>query len=407
MIHVCYGLYDKTGHYSKFTGTSMLSIFENTAAEVTVHILHDNTLTQENINNFIYIAGRYKQNVKFYNVEKICADKIQFLRDNLSKYINSRFSIGAFYRLLVNKKFFQPDNVQKIIYLDADTIVNLDIAELWNYPLQNYTVAAVPEMLATYNHMIMNKYLITSGKVNTNDYFCSGIMTLDLNRINENFFNEGVQWLAENLQCASPDQDILNNYFANSYCKLPEKYDAFVLALRIIKNTTISDKIYHYAGNTAITFDMKEPYNRLFFNYFAKTPWFNFELIGSAYEFAQNMYNEHRKFVMQLSKILPGNERAFLTSKDNENAMRIIFEVTDAEEVIISDDDGYFEKLVESMKNSQGKKIFFIISSNYSNLKTQLNNAGFTDNKDFVNALEFLSENQGTPFETYPFLKAL
>ena len=32
MIQVCYGLYDKDGRYSKFTGTSMLSIFENTSA---------------------------------------------------------------------------------------------------------------------------------------------------------------------------------------------------------------------------------------------------------------------------------------------------------------------------------------------------------------------------------------
>ena len=29
MIHVCFGLYDKHGTYSKFTGTTMLSIFEN------------------------------------------------------------------------------------------------------------------------------------------------------------------------------------------------------------------------------------------------------------------------------------------------------------------------------------------------------------------------------------------
>lgn len=29
MIHVCYCLHDKDGRYSKFTGTSMLSMFEN------------------------------------------------------------------------------------------------------------------------------------------------------------------------------------------------------------------------------------------------------------------------------------------------------------------------------------------------------------------------------------------
>ena len=72
MIHVCFGLYDKTGRYSKFTGTAMLSLFENTSADVTVHILHDDTLTQDNREKFIYLAGRYNQAVKFYNVEELC-----------------------------------------------------------------------------------------------------------------------------------------------------------------------------------------------------------------------------------------------------------------------------------------------------------------------------------------------
>ena len=29
MIHVCFALYDKTGTYARFTGTVMLSLFEN------------------------------------------------------------------------------------------------------------------------------------------------------------------------------------------------------------------------------------------------------------------------------------------------------------------------------------------------------------------------------------------
>ena len=84
MIHICFGLYDKTGRYSKFTGTTMLSIFDNTNSEVTVHILHDNTLTQDNRDKFIYLAGRYNQHVKFYNAEELCADKINFIKSNLS-----------------------------------------------------------------------------------------------------------------------------------------------------------------------------------------------------------------------------------------------------------------------------------------------------------------------------------
>ena len=47
MIHICFSLHDETGRYSKFTGTAICSIFENTFLppnSITVHILHDNTL---------------------------------------------------------------------------------------------------------------------------------------------------------------------------------------------------------------------------------------------------------------------------------------------------------------------------------------------------------------------------
>ena len=41
MIHVCYCFRDKTGHYAKFAGISLLSVFENTdyAAWATGYLL--------------------------------------------------------------------------------------------------------------------------------------------------------------------------------------------------------------------------------------------------------------------------------------------------------------------------------------------------------------------------------
>ena len=71
MIQVCFGLHDADGHYSKFTGTTLTSIFENTCAEVTAHLLHDDTLTQDNREKFSALARRYNQTIKFYNVEKL------------------------------------------------------------------------------------------------------------------------------------------------------------------------------------------------------------------------------------------------------------------------------------------------------------------------------------------------
>ena len=182
MIHVCFGLHDGDGHYSKFVGTTMASIFENTFAPVTVHILHDATLTDDNRDKFSYLAGRYSQHVKFHDVEKICADEIKFLRDKLAEVFKSRFSVGTFYRLLM-KKILAPHGVNKAIYLDADIIVNLDIDELWRQDLKNFPLAAVPEIVATLNNMISSKFLLSSGRVKQADYFCSGVMIIELDKI--------------------------------------------------------------------------------------------------------------------------------------------------------------------------------------------------------------------------------
>lgn len=193
MIHVCYGLHDRDGRYSKFTGTSMLSIFENVSTpppSVTVHILHDNTLSYNNWRNFIYIAGRYGQRVEFHNVEQLCADKIQFLHEKLGK-MDNRFSIGTFFRLMVDKNIL--GGISKFIYLDSDTIVNLDIRELWNYSIENYALASVPELEATRTYMITNKHLLHTDQVKLEDYFCAGVIMVNLDMLGENFFEKGVQ----------------------------------------------------------------------------------------------------------------------------------------------------------------------------------------------------------------------
>ncbi|MBR1805528.1 MAG: hypothetical protein IJ774_03970, partial [Selenomonadaceae bacterium] len=84
-------------------------------------------MTQDNRDKFIYVAGRYGQVIKFYNVDKLCADKLDEMVQLVPYVKNSRVSVGAFFRLLIPQ--LMPD-VDKVIYLDSDLIVNMDIAEL-------------------------------------------------------------------------------------------------------------------------------------------------------------------------------------------------------------------------------------------------------------------------------------
>lgn len=364
--------------------------------------MHDNTLTQENHDKFVEIAEKYEQNVEFFNVEIFCADKIKFLREKLASVFQSRFSVGTFYRLMVDKKML---NVSKFIYLDSDTIINLDIRELWDYPMEEYAVAGVPEILATRGYMIRDKYLINTGKVKIEDYFCAGIIMVNLDKLEENFFYKGVQWLAENPQAECFDQDILNYFFSKNYCKLPEKFDLFVgIAKRQDKNI-VYKKIYHYSG-LSLGLDMKNAHDKLFFNYFMKTPYFNSDFMEHTFQAMKQIYVEQKNFAVQISAAISGKERAFFVMPNDIETVKKLFKVSDTEEIIAATSNESLNKLIESMKNFGGKKIYFTLIST-PGFEEFLTRAGFIEGKDFINAMTLLSDAHGVPMPTQAIVKFL
>ena len=106
MIHVCYGLNDWDGRFTKFVGTSMLSLFENMSTpppfdKVTIHVLHDNTLTDDNRDKLTYIAGKYNQTVKFYNVEILCKNRIEEFKKLFAQGARSRWTLASDYPFLI------------------------------------------------------------------------------------------------------------------------------------------------------------------------------------------------------------------------------------------------------------------------------------------------------------------
>ena len=225
MIHVCFCFHDKTGHYSKFTGTTILSIFENTNSEVTVHILHDNTLTPENRDKFIYLAGRYGQLVKFYNVEELCQNELEKFSRSFPIVNNHHATIGMLYRFLLPQLLSL--DIDKVIYLDSDIIVNLDIKELWQIELGDKILAAVPEI----SHYKTNDYmkhafkLCDDGIVKCEDYFNSGVLVMNLKLLRaEEIIMDGLRFCTQNPRYQGyPDQDILNYCFSTATLKLPNK----------------------------------------------------------------------------------------------------------------------------------------------------------------------------------------
>ena len=341
--------------------------------------------------------------MKFYNVDELCRDEIKFLREKLADKIDSRFSIGMFYRLLI-KKFLRAG---KAIYLDADIIVNLDIAELWRQDMKNFAVAAVPEMQATFGQMITDKFLLKSERVNVTDYFCSGVMMFNLDAFDENFFRDAVQFLVDNPQCESPDQDILNAFFAANYLKLEQKFDSFVLAEQQRNISAVAQKIYHYAGN-AVGLNLSDPFNRLWMNYFAKTPWFDENIVDKFGAELRKDFDRNSLMIQQMMKLCAGHNRAFFVEPRNVSAVKNAFAVRDDEPIIEIRDMASLDELVAKMTELRGQKLFFTFYKDYSPLKNYLEERGFAEYMDFVNGMMFLTRKQsGIEYDEWSIVRKL
>lgn len=238
MIHVCYALYDKTGKYSRLTGTSICSLFENTKAWVTIHLLHDNTLTEENREKFIQLARKYGNHIVFYNMDKFCKTN-ELIRGQLDaareQSFSVRFSQAALYRLLAMHVL--PKDVHRLIYLDSDTIVHCDIHDLWMEEVGENGFAAVPEYKMLGGHVgNTSKYLCDDGLVDEKAYFNSGVLLIDMEayRQHPDLLKEGMVFLSEHPSYQCFDQDILNYVFAGQSHPLNERYNMAVEMMRKI-----------------------------------------------------------------------------------------------------------------------------------------------------------------------------
>lgn len=402
MIHICFALYDEKGTVAKFAGTAMLSVFENIdkpPQSVTVHILHDDTLTADNRDKFNRLAGQFKQLVKFYNVAELCKDRLEEI---LSFFPNAdtKFNRAAFYKFLAAK--ILPADIEKIIYLEPNVIVNLNLGELWKISLEDKFLAAVPAQSIGSDILAQDK-IVADGFVKQEDYFNAGVLLLNLKLLrdaDENL-NAGFEFVKARGWLNFFDQTVLNHCFAAQSVKLPAKFNQFVRHARR-KKESVDEKIYFYTTNS-LQLDTSDAFDKLWLEYFVKTPWLDAAALGRLNYGFRQIHSRSKKSMANLTAFMSGKTRAFCTMPGFVAEVKKIFNARTDEEFILMESQASLQKLIDAMKNSQGKKIFIVMLRNFPfNLLTD---AGFVYGRDFLNGLEFLSEEQGIRMNSYPLIR--
>ena len=108
------------------------------------------------------------------------------------------------------------------------------------------------------------------------------------------------------------DSTVLNYCFSTRTLKLPTKFNSLVRQERTGEGQEVGEKIYHYAkGKSRMGLDTKDPFNRLWMNYFMKTPWFDLETFGQLYKTVQKIRNDLKSSSTKIVKAMPGKMRVF------------------------------------------------------------------------------------------------
>lgn len=200
-------LYQFNEKYVPYAGVSITSLLENNkdAEEINIYILGEH-ISENSKNRLEALVNKYGRTLIFKDTELLIE---QMKKIGIPAY---RGSYAANIRLFC--PMFLDADVDRILYLDADTIITDSLKDLIEIEMGTNALAMVLDSLG-YNHKI-------NIGLNSKDYYYnSGVILFEMkNWIKYNLSNEIQKYVLENgCTFSAPDQDLLN-VVCKKYIKL-------------------------------------------------------------------------------------------------------------------------------------------------------------------------------------------
>ncbi|NHV07962.1 glycosyltransferase family 8 protein [Cronobacter turicensis] len=215
----------------------LTSLLENNQAHhLNFHVLHSD-FTNEDIEKFNLLFTKYNNlSLNFVELDESKLAGLPLLQ---------HFKISTYFRILAPSVLSAYD---KVLYLDADIIVDGDILELWQTDVTDYTLAAVREE----SIVALDKRLKMPADYK---YFNAGVVVLNAKKIrDESKFDPVVAYLKENInEILYLDQDALNAVLYDEWLEIDEKWNyhnTFILKKKNNAEHIFLDRpiIIHYTG---------------------------------------------------------------------------------------------------------------------------------------------------------------
>ncbi len=160
-------VYATNDGYAKIAGISLFSLIKNNYnLEFDIYILDDG-ISLNNKEKIVSMCDKYKRKVIFIDIKKD-------LHDLLERYLKGTIEeeqMTTYARFLLG--LVLDDNIDRVIYLDCDTLVVGDISYLFKVDLQSNVVGMALDCLKS-------SYKTVIGLVKEEKYYNAGVMVMDM-----------------------------------------------------------------------------------------------------------------------------------------------------------------------------------------------------------------------------------
>ncbi len=167
-------------------------------------------------------------------------------------------------------------DLDKILYIDGDTVVNDDLSQLFNTDITDCYAGVVKDLTSIF-------VFKDNERVGTPSYFNSGMMLLNLEKLrNDNIPEKLLQYKLDSASQKYMDQDCFNVVLASNLKFLPAEYN-FMTSNEILYKNNICERsdvnalIIHYTPQKPWKED-EMPYVKLWNKYFRKSVCKNYKL---------------------------------------------------------------------------------------------------------------------------------
>lgn len=213
-LYACYATSD---YYARETGISMIGFFENNPDyEPDEFFILDYGILNESKLKLDGIASRYGKKITYLPAKQILED----IQSKLSLK-DFRGSLATYSRAFIDK--ILPEYVDRLFYIDSDTVVTGSISELKDFDMKIECMAGIYSTV--YSKAIADgKWSLVSGNKH---YYGCGVVLFNLHNWRERrCYDKIVEMMSIKKELPCADQTLINNALPETcFKKLPLKFN--------------------------------------------------------------------------------------------------------------------------------------------------------------------------------------